>query len=197
MLKKISIAIAASALLAASVAAQTKPTEKPAPKPEPAEQQQPQPTPRPEPARPEPSGQAVNVRLELTITDQTGPGEPTRKVITMIVADRQNGFIRSRASVRMPDPSGGFRWRDVIINVDARPVLLREGSVKVELGLEYQPTLPSERAAQNIAPDSIGANLNERIGIILDSGKALVISQAVDPSSDRRISVELKATVLK
>lgn len=195
MLKKISIAIAASALLAASVAAQTKPTEKPAPKPEPGVQQaQPRPAPTPE-ARPEP-GQPVNVRLELTITDQTGPGEPTKKVVTMFVADRQNGSIRTQGSVR--DSATG-NWRNVTINVDARPFIQREGAdlrstgiVRVDLGLEYQPTAAADKGGSPIP-----SNLNERITVYVDDGKPVTISQAADPISDRRISVELKATVLK
>jgi hypothetical protein len=39
--------------------------------------------------------------------------------------------------------------------------------------------------------------LNERISTILESGKPLVISQAADPASDRRISVEARATVVR
>jgi hypothetical protein len=39
--------------------------------------------------------------------------------------------------------------------------------------------------------------MNEQVGVVLDSGKPLVVSQAFDPTSDRRISVELKATILK
>jgi hypothetical protein len=39
--------------------------------------------------------------------------------------------------------------------------------------------------------------LNERIVTILESGKPIVISQAADPTSDRRIGVEVRATILK
>src|SRR5918996_1658256 len=51
------------------------------------------------PSRPEPAGQPVNVKLDLTITDQLGPGEPSKKTVTMIVADRESGSIRSGGSV--------------------------------------------------------------------------------------------------
>lgn len=163
-----------------------------------------QPTPKPAETAPparaaeprEPSGQPVNVKLELTITDQAGPGEPSKKVITMIVADRQSGFIRSKATVL----GAAGRWRDVTINVDARPTILREGSIRVELGLEYQPTLPVDKPAGPAAIESRdpgGSNLNQRIGVIVDAGKPLLVSQAADPASDRRIAVELRATILK
>jgi hypothetical protein len=149
---------------------------------------------------PEAPGQPVNVRLDLTITDQTGPGDPTRKTVTMLLSDRQPGSIRSRGQARV---SG--RWENVTINVDARPVILREGSIRVEFGLEYQPrgagdppSAPGGGAPSNMPPlEPASSNLNQRLSVILDSGKPLVISQAADPASDRRISVELKATVLK
>jgi hypothetical protein len=40
-------------------------------------------------------------------------------------------------------------------------------------------------------------NLNEQITLILVPGKPMTISQAADPVSDRRITVELTATILK
>jgi hypothetical protein len=211
MLNKAVRVIAVAGLLVTPLDAQTrsqKPQQTPRPEPrvEPAEAPQPAPSALQMP-RSEPLGQPVNVRLELTITDQTGPGEPTKKLITMIVADRQNGFIRSKATVRMPNeaPSGtmvvpAFQYRDLTINVDARPVVLKPtsegGNVRVDLGLEYQPTGPSGRGAA-APPDPGMSTLNERISVIVESGKPLTISQAADPASDRRISVELKVTILK
>jgi hypothetical protein len=198
MLKKTSTLLALLALFAGSASAQSK--EKPAttPKPQPAEQQ-------PAPPRPDSLAQPVNVRLDLTITDQTGAGEPSRKVITMIVADRQNGFIRSKAMVKVPTQAGpavpisSYTYRDLTINVDARPTLLKpsgEGNVRVDLGLEYQPTGPSG-GAPAAAQEPGMTNLNQRISVIVEPGKPLTISQAADPMSDRKISVELKATILR
>jgi len=136
-------------------------------------------------------GQPVNIKLDLTITDQAGAGEPSKKVITLIVADQQNGYIRSKGNVWITERRGF----NVTINVDARPVILREGLVRVDLALEYQPTPPAAGSATAVTADA--TNLNQRIGVILHEGKPLVISQAVDPASDRKISVELKATILK
>ena len=188
-------AVAVFALLAAPAFAQTRPPEKPTPRPQPEQ-------PRPEAAspapvaapRPDPQGPAVNVKLDLTITDQTGPGEPTKKLVTMFVADRQSGSIRTLGSIR--DSATGT-WRNVTINVDARPFVVLEGGrstgfVRVELGLEYQPTAGPDKGT---AP--IPASLNQRITVYVENGKPVTISQAADPISDRRISVELKATVLK
>lgn len=154
-------------------------------------------TPRPA-ARPTEPPQLVNVRIELTILDQMGSGEPSKKLVTMNVADRANAYIRTNG--RVPTKEG---WREVTINVDARPTVLRakEGSVQVDLGLEYRPALagiPAGTPSSGQADASASlTGSNERINTILESGKPLLISQAADPSSDRRISVEMKATILK
>jgi hypothetical protein len=41
------------------------------------------------------------------------------------------------------------------------------------------------------------SQINERMAVIVQDGKPLVISQAADAGSDRKVTVELKATVLK
>jgi len=152
---------------------------------------------RPAPKPPEPA-QPVNVRIELTILDQIGAGEPGKKVVTMHIADRANAFIRTSGRVLTKEG-----WRDVTINVDARPMILRakEGSVQVDLGFEYRPTSPSTALAATPANQSEASASQtgaiERISTILESGKPLLISQAADPSSDRRISIEMKATIVR
>ena len=161
-------------LMIAGTGAQTPEQKKP-------DQQAPVPT----EMKPEPrgTGQPVNVRLDLTITDQTGPGEPLKKVVTMVVADHNTGSIRSTGSVRTQGR--------VQINVDARPQILPSGAIRLSLGLEYNP-----RTLGNDAPTE-WSSLNEQIGVVLQAGKPLVISQAADPASDRKISVEVLATVMK
>jgi len=130
-----------------------------------------------------PLGQPVNIKLDLTITDQTGPGEPLKKVVTMVLADRGSGSIRSTGSVRTQGR--------VQINVDARPQILQSGAIRLALGLEYNPrTLGSDAPAE-------WSSLNEQISVVLTPGTPLVVSQAADPASDRRISVEIRATLLK
>ena len=41
------------------------------------------------------------------------------------------------------------------------------------------------------------ASLNEMLSLILESGKPTIVSQAADPTSDRKITVEVTATILK
>lgn len=123
-------------------------------------------------------GQAVNVKLDITISDQAGSAEPSKKTVSMIVADRALGSIRSIGnSVR------------AILNIDATPQILPNGSIKVSLGLEYNPH-------KGEGPPS-GSGLNQRAAIVLVPGKPLVLSQAADPLSDRKITVEVRAEILK
>lgn len=169
--KFLTAAIVAALLIVtphARAAQQTKPEQSPAR----AEQ-------KPEP----PPGQPVNIKLDLTITDQTGPGDPLKKVVTMVVADRGMGSIRSLGSVRTQGR--------VQINVDARPHILQSGAIRLSLGLEYNP-----RTLGNDAPTE-WSSLNEQITVVLAAGKPLIVSQAADPASDRKISVEVLAAVMK
>ena len=143
----------------------------------------------------EPRGQPVNVKMDLTITDQMGTGEPAKKTVSMIVADRSAGSIRS----------SGNNIR-AMLNVDAAPQILPSGNIKVQLGLEYNPRqgggpTTSVKAASGetvqLPNESGGSSLNQRVAIVLEPGKPLVMSQAADPLSDRKITVEVRATVLK
>ena len=45
---------------------------------------------------PAPEGLPNNIRIEVTITDQAGPGEAAKRTVSMIVADRRNGIVRSQ-----------------------------------------------------------------------------------------------------
>jgi hypothetical protein len=194
MLKRTFVAVAMVALTSGIAGAQ-------APKPVPAK-----PTPQPTeekvaPKAPEPPAQPINIKLEVTITDQTGPGEASKKIVSMIVGDRQGNSIRSSATVPMP-MSGGMPgvpppYREVRINVDAHPILLKDNKISLIFGLEYLPQVPATAKNATERPAEGTASLNERLGLVLESGKPVVVSQAADPTSDRRITVELVATILK
>jgi hypothetical protein len=177
------LALAASAGRAPGASAQSPP---PAEKPAPGQAL----APNEAPSR----GQPVNVKLDLTITDQLGPGEPAKKTVSMIVADRYQGAIRSAGnSVR------------AVLNVDATPNILSSGSIRLQLGIEYNPR---QAAVQQqikgpggelmpLPPEPGGSSLNQRVVILLEPGKPMILSQAADPISDRKIVVEVRATILK
>lgn len=177
MLKRTLVTLAAGLLLSAGVSAQES---KPAPPPEKSAK------PPTEPAREE--ARRNNVKLDLTLTDQSGPGDAAKRTVSMILADRQSGSIRSGGSVI----AGGNRV-NVTLNVDARPQILDDNRILLDLTLEYAPKPISENANTGEGR----AHLTERLGLIVDPGKPMVISNASDPTSDRRITVELMATILK
>ena len=132
----------------------------------------------------------TNVQLELTLTDQTGTGAPDKKTVSMVVSSGNWGKIRSAGSVR---PIGDAPF-GVDLNVDARPFVAVEGQIQLELTLNYSP-LGSTAPGRDSATARTG--LNQSLTVVLQNGKPLIISQSADPVSDRKVVVEVKATVLK
>ena len=145
-------------------------------------------TPSPQPAPPQrapeerPVGQPVNVRIEVTIIDEGGP-HPSRKTVSVTVADRQSGQVRSAVDV----PGIGR----VPLALDAFPIVERDGRIRTRITLEYQPSPGADRKE----PTPVEMRLS--FGVILDSGRKVVAAQAADPVTDRRVSAEVTATVLK
>ena len=178
------LAAALFILTAGLHAQETRPTQPPAEKPAATP---PEAAAREESRRPDPPNRG-NVKLDLTITDQAAAGQAVKRHVSMIVADRHNGMIRSGGNVVV----AGNRI-PVTLNVDAAPHILGDNRILLELGLEYAPKPVSESATTGEGR----ASLTERIGLIVEPGKPVILSQASDPTSDRRITVELTATILK
>jgi hypothetical protein len=210
MLKQTLLIVTAAALATVVFAAQSQPVTAAPARAAPRAQQRPEPRPAqsptarpaeaavpreqlPAPARqPEPPGQVVNVKLDILITDEGSPGEPSRKTVSMVVADRSAGSIRTGGTL-IPTDLGA---QALTINVDASPTILRDGAIRVQFGLEYQPRPGADPKQPTAAPTRM-SQVNERLAVIVQDGKPLVISQAADAASDRKITVELKATILK
>ena len=123
-----------------------------------------------------PTAQLANIRLELTIVDQRGDASGTPKTIMMLIEDRQNGRIRTARG-------------NTNLNLDGRPEILREGRIRVTLSLEYAPQDGPDRPAP--------APISESITALLEDGKPLVVSQSADSSGDRKVRLEVKATIVK
>lgn len=204
MLKNVVISIGALAISATLCAAQARPTPAAPSKPAADTTAKAEPTPA-QKAPPEPAPLPVNIKIEVSITDQTGTNTPAKKVVTMIASDRMSTNVRSSASVpvktSLPTMPGGvnaspsYTYRNVTINVDARPAIVPKETNKISLsfGLEY---IPRPEGRQEEMEPGMGS-WSERLSLILESGKPMVISQAADPTSDRKITVEVTATILK
>jgi hypothetical protein len=111
---------------------------------------------------------------------------PVKKTVSMLIMAGQGGMIRT--SNRLA--SGA----EVKLNVDAMARIHpnASGFFIVQLTFEYTP-------AQAVSEQSAGhpAMLHESLNVVLQNGKPLVVSQSADPSTERRVTVELTATVLK
>jgi hypothetical protein len=186
------LAIAAPSAVAVQAQERTPQAPKPAaptPAPTPTPQAAPVPPP-PEQRRVRPPPRDLNVHVELTISDQQGSAPPEKKVVSLLAADQTMGQVRANA--RANRPPVGFVGAG--LNVDARPVVLEGDRIMLELKLEYMPCLPTKGPSE---PTQEPTNLNESISVILQNGKPLTISQAADPISDRRMIVEVKATIVR
>ena len=133
----------------------------------------------------------TNVQIELTLTDQIGTNPAEKKTVSMIASSGSWGKIRSAGNIR---PEGDQPY-PVMLNVDARPFVSVEGPVQLELTFEYYPMRSSGEQKEGARPRPSGVNQSQTV--ILQSGKPLIVSQAADPISDRKVVIEVKATVLK
>ena len=125
----------------------------PAPQPPAAPRAPATPPPPPAPPPPPRRGQPINVRVEVVITDQRGSAAPTKKTVSIIVGDQQNGMIRSESLI----PNIG----SVPLHVDAEPEILPDGKIRLRFGLNYdlpiegQPMPAPERVAKTSIRQSL------------------------------------------
>jgi hypothetical protein len=121
------------------------------------------------------NGQLLNIQVDVTIVAEAAGEAPVRKTVSLTVADRQSGSVRST------DRHDGI---GDLLNVDVMPTMQKDGRILTRVGLEYssgkQPPVVQLRAQP-----------------LLESGKGLRVSRAVSPSADRSVTVEITATVLK
>ena len=130
-----------------------------------------------------------NVALEIKISDSFTTEVQTTKVVSMLVADGQSGQIRA----------GGGETVSVI-NVDARPAVQRDGRIRLQLTVEYRPDLTLEQMEQLVKSNkgSFRPNvLTESLTLVVADSKKTLVSQSSDPRSDRKVSLEVTATVVK
>jgi hypothetical protein len=133
----------------------------------------------------------TNVQVELTLTDQVGTAAAEKKTVSMIVASGNWGKIRSSGTYR---PTGEPPLI-AELNVDARPLIALDGPIQLELTVIYNP--PGAARIEREDGKARPSGINQSQTVVLQSGKPLIISQAADPVSDRKVVVEVKATVLK
>jgi len=161
----------ASALAQPPAAAQ--PQRAPAPRTAAPEQATPAPA---QPAQPAPAprreGQPINVKVDVTITDQRGGATPIKRSVSVVVGS-------------------------IPLNIDVDPMLLSDGKIRVRFNLQYDWPAPYEASANLARGSVIKTALHDTVALILENGKPMVMAQSADPIGDRQVSVEVKATVLR
>lgn len=158
----------------------------------PAAEQQAPGTPAPAAApTPRRQGQPVNVKIDVTITDQKDGSTALKKTVSVVTADNMGGYIRSTASY------GSLG--DVPLNVDVSPELLADGKIRVGVNLQYD--LPGSVTAQSTETPGAGplrrTQIRENLNVILENGKPITVAQSADPVGDRQVTIEIKATILR
>jgi hypothetical protein len=122
----------------------------------------------------------INVRIGVIVIEEGGGQPAARKDATLILGDRRSGSVRSAA---LQQEAGNHHQAQ--LSIDARPWVESDGRVRTAITLDYvsHPYF-SNWGRLKFEP-------------LLDSGKPLVAAEASSAIADRRIRVEVTATILK
>jgi hypothetical protein len=137
-------------------------------------------------------GQAINIKVDVTITDLRGGTAASKKTVSVVTADGMTGFIRSQANYN--------NIGEVPLNIDTEPFLLADGKMRVRVNLQYELPAPPNSTTDNVGPQAgtlRKTSIHENLSLILESGKPIVAAQSADPVGDRQVTIEVKATVLR
>ena len=112
--------------------------------------------------------------------------------VTMIMSSGRSGQIRTTNQV------GGF---DVELNVDAQastkinpPGFSGPIQIYTSITVQYMPAPIPDTSSRGPSKPS---GLHQSIQFALLDGKPMLISQSADPVTDRKVTLEVTATVLK
>lgn len=139
------------------------------------------------PERPRREFQPINVKVDLTLTDQRGGSPAIKRTVTVLAADGYTGSIRTQSQVIQVGP--------VPLNVDASPTLLADGKIRLAINLQYDWPAPTETGSARGTVAS--TSLHDQLMMILESGKPTIVAQSADPVGERQVTVEVKATILR
>ena len=113
--------------------------------------------------------------------------------MSVVVGDGQSGGVRTLVTTYNSAPG------PVPLNMDAQPVLLADGKVRLRLTLQYDLPPPAIQGGNPGGEErqATRTSINQSLTLVLDNGKAIVAAQSADPVSDRQVSLEVKATILR
>lgn len=128
-----------------------------------------------------------NVRIELAIAEAVG-GTTTNKTVILITSTDTLGSVRSQMS------SNSEGNGNITLDVDAEPRLAPDGRIWLSLAFDYTPLRATDASVTGGARST---DLTEKLTVVLTDGKPLLVSQSADPRGDRKVTVEVTATVMK
>ena len=164
-----------------------KPPPPPPPPPAPAAQEQKPPPPPPPPPAPMTAAEVgPNVRVDVSLREQGESAEALNKAVTVTTNSGRWGRVRTSSI----SPGIGT----LPLNVDVQPFVLGDGRILLSVTLEY--SIAEGNTAQ-AAGSRRWSKLNESVTVVLHDGKPLAITQSADPDSNRSVSLEVTATILK
>ena len=188
------VAIILVVMAASAAAQQPAPPAAPAPRPAPA----PAPAAPPataapaQPAPAPPSGPVPNLRFEIAIADEGGGAPPTKKNVSVIArANFQTASVRSIGQLNASHPlavAARSQGISIGLSVDVRGGY-ENGKIVSRITVDYQPYWPDAK--------SLPSSVRAQVDLVLDEGRRTLISQAADPLSDRRTTIEVTVSVLK
>ena len=128
-----------------------------------------------------------NVKLDVKISDSLNSDTQHSKTMTVLCLDGNSSQVRSQSG-------------DGLINIDARPAIRPDGRIYLQLILEYRPDFGGSAAGSSGGSSGAArgtAGFSESLNLLVADGKPIVASQSADPRSDRKVTVEVTATVVK
>jgi hypothetical protein len=176
------------AALAATTLLAQEPRPRPSPKPA-TDKAEPAPEPKPEKKPPTP---LVSVRVDVKIIDERDGQPAITKAVSLTVADRRNGLSRSTTEgPGRPNDPAPAAFRQVPLHVDASPFV--DGNrIRLDVGVEYYSIDSSADAKQYQKLE-----IKQRLSVVVEDGKTMRVAQSADPLTDRRVSLEVTATILR
>jgi len=132
--------------------------------------------------------QLANVRVDVKITDVRGGQTVATKTVSMTISDQETGIARSQVEA----PYGKTEIsRTAFLKTDARPEIVEGQKVRLRLSLEYNLIDAIDAAKPPVT------TVQESLVVLLESGKTVTVAESAEPGSDRRVRVEVTATILR
>lgn len=142
----------------------------------------------PTPAAPREPAQLINVQVDVTVSDQVGSAAALVRTISATAGDGERASVRSGSEVKTE-----FGFKPVGLALDIRPRVVGPSKVRVEVSLDTS-SVDSESAAKQVRSFPTSKTTQS---VVLESGRSVVLSQTLDPLTDRKTTIEVKATIVR